>query len=545
MSPQFTGGFFIFYISIVKKVTILLSWILPILFCGCGPNGATIKNKVSNTFSDTIRPQVVAGNFSDQKNLKVDSLEIVSFTTLFSLFLPYQKELHRFYKSRDYNMAWHDANGRIENVQILYNRIMQMEENGLPVDVPYIEEYKRWIGKQGADSLIEFELMQTAQYLHFANRVLGGVSEKESKMMLWYIPRKKTDYLHLLDEFVTGDAAAMDRSIYPQYHLLKSALVGLMEIQKNGGWGIVDPIKRKIKKGDSQTIVISIKERLFTSGELKENDASPLYNQPLEDAVLLFQTKHGLKADGVIGLNTLRQMNISTEDRIKQIIVNLERCRWLPNETDGDYLVVNIPAYNLSVMHGDSLIFSCGAIVGKETNRTAIFKGQLSHVVFNPYWNVPAKILQKEILPMLAKNKNYLAENNMEWYDGRLRQKPGPDNALGEIKFLFPNPFDIYLHDTPAKGLFQEERRAFSHGCIRIAEPERLALYLLRDKKGWSSEEMERILDLKKERYIKLDNQVPVYVLYLTAFVDFNGNINFREDIYNRDQSLLGMLLKN
>ncbi len=494
---------------------------------------------------DTIHPQIVAGNFSDQKNLKLDSAEILNFTTQFNLFLPYQKELQRFYKSRNYNMAWHDANGRIENVQILYNRIMQMEENGLPAEVPYLEEYKRWIGKQGADSLVEFELMQSAQYLHFANRVLGGVSEKESKMMLWYIPRKKTDYLQLLDEFVTGDAAAMDRSIYPQYHLLKRSLIDLMEIQKNGGWGTIEHLNRKIKKGDSLAEVIALKKRLFISGELKQNDGSPLYNQPLKDAVLNFQAKHGLKPDGVIGSSTIRQLNISTEERIKQIIVNLERCRWLPNETDGDYLVVNIPAYNLTVMHGDSLIFSCGAIVGKETNRTAIFKGQLEYVVFNPYWNIPDKILKKEILPMIAKNKNYLADNHMEWYDGRLRQRPGVDNALGEIKFLFPNPFDIYLHDTPAKGLFQEERRAFSHGCIRIAEPHRLALYLLRDKEGWSSEEMERILDLKTERFVKLDKQVPVYVVYLTAFVDFNGNLNFREDIYNRDQSLLGMLLKN
>lgn len=515
------------------------------LSSGCGPNGATIKNKVSKTFSDTIRPQVVAGNFSDQKNLKLDSAEIVKFTTQYSLFLPHQKELNHFYKSRGYNMAWHDANGRIENVQILYNRILQIEENGLPAAVPYLEEYKRWIGKQDTDSLLEFELMQTAQYLHFANRVLGGVSEKESKMMLWYIPRKKTDYLQLLGEIIAGDMDAIDRSIYPQYHLLKQSLVRLTEIQKKGGWGSIELKKRKIKKGDSLPEVLLLKRRLFISGELRENDGSPFFNLPLEEAVQLFQTKHGLKPDGVVGLNTIRQLNISTEDRIKQIMVNLERCRWLPNETDGDYLVVNIPAYQVTVMHGDSLIFSCGAIVGKETNRTAIFKGQMEHIVFNPYWNIPDKILQKEILPMVAKNKNYLVENHMEWYDGRLRQRPGLDNALGEIKFLFPNPFDIYLHDTPAKGLFQEEKRAFSHGCIRISEPRRLALYLLRDKKGWSSEEMDRVLALKTERYIKLDNQVPVYVVYFTAFVDFNGNLNFREDIYNRDQSLLGMLLKN
>ncbi len=529
----------------MKNITLLLTYFLYILSIGCGPNGATVKNKVTNRFSDTIRPQIVAGNFSDQKNLKIDSAEITRFTTQYSLFLPYQKELDRFYKSRGYNMAWHDKSGRIENVQILYNRILQIEENGLPSAVPYIEEYKRWIGNEDNDSLVVFELMQTAQYLHFANRVLGGVSEKESKMMMWYIPRKKINYLQLLDEIIAGDMDAMDRSIYPQYHLLKKALLRLSEIQKNGGWGSIENVKRKIKKGDSLAFVIALKKRLFISGELRENDGSPFFNQSLEDAVLLFQEKHGLKPDGVIGLNTIRQLNISTEDRIKQIIVNLERCRWLPNETEGDYLVVNIPAYSLTVMHGDSLIFSCGVIVGKETNKTAIFKGNLENIVFNPYWNVPDNILEKEILPMAAKNKNYLEENHMEWYDGRLRQKPGVDNALGEIKFLFPNPFDIYLHDTPAKGLFQEERRAFSHGCIRIAEPHRLALYLLRDKKGWSAEEMDRVLGLKTERYIKMDNKVPVYVVYLTAFVDFSGNLNFREDIYNRDQSLLGMLLKN
>ena len=148
-------------------------------------------------------------------------------------------------------------------------------------------------------------------------------------------------------------------------------------------------------------------------------------------------------------------------------------------------------------------------------------------------------------MPMVAKNENYLIENHMEWHDGRLRQRPGADNALGEIKFLFPNPFGIYLHDTPAKGLFKQEKRTFSHGCIRIAEPHRLALYLLRDKKGWSAEEMDRILAGGMERYVQLDKQVPVYVVYFTAFVDFNGNLHFRDDIYGRDHALLGMLLKN
>jgi murein L,D-transpeptidase YcbB/YkuD len=238
-------------------------------------------------------------------------------------------------------------------------------------------------------------------------------------------------------------------------------------------------------------------------------------------------------------------MNISVEERIKQIMVNMERCRWLPIKTDKEYVLVNIPAFSLQVMSEDSLIFECEAIVGKETNKTAIFKGLMKHIVFNPYWNIPDQIAEKEIIPAIARNKDYLKENHMEWYEGRLRQVPGPDNALGAIKFVFPNPFDIFLHDTPAKGLFKEQKRAFSHGCIRISAPLQLAAYLLSGQKGWSSQKMNEILSRSKEYYVKLEREVPVYILYLTAFVDPEGKLNFREDIYQKDASLARMLIKN
>jgi murein L,D-transpeptidase YcbB/YkuD len=169
----------------------------------------------------------------------------------------------------------------------------------------------------------------------------------------------------------------------------------------------------------------------------------------------------------------------------------------------------------------------------------------MKYIVFNPYWNIPDQIAEKEIIPAISKNKDYLKENHMEWYDGRLRQVPGPDNALGAIKFVFPNPFDIYLHDTPAKGLFKEQKRAFSHGCIRISAPHQLAVYLLRGQPGWSPQKMDEILSKGKEHYVKLEREIPVYILYLTAFVGFDGNLNFRDDIYQKDISLGRMLIKN
>lgn len=528
----------------MKKTTSFLCYIITVFFTGCSPNGAIENNSFSNPLTDTINPQIIAGKYSDQKKLKLDSVDIDQFIQVYPQFKPFQKDLNYFYKSRAYSLAWHDTNGRIESVYILYNKILQIEENGVPTEIPYLEDYKRGIGKPENDSIAIFDLMQTVQYLHFANHVFGGVPENESKRLEWFIPRKKKDYLQLLDQTIVGKTDSLEALLYPQYQLLKKSLTKYYLLQKKGGWVVINTTKKKIMIGDSLSVIAQIKERLIQTGELTSVATPSVYDKSLEEAVRLFQNKHGLKNDGVIGPKTLQQLNIPVEERIKQIIVNMERCRWLPNETRNDYLVVNIPAFNLLVMHADSLVFSCEAIVGKETNKTVIFKGQLKYVVFNPYWNVPDGILKKEILPLLKRDNNYLTKNNMEWYRGQLRQRPGAENPLGEIKFVFPNPFDIYLHDTQAKSLFGEEKRAFSHGCIRISAPFELALHLLRNKQEWGNEKIRTVLEGNTERYVELDNWVPIYIVYFTAFVDFQGNLNFRNDIYGRDQPLLKMLLK-
>lgn len=529
----------------MKKTTSFLCYIITVFFTACSPYAAIENNSFSKPLTDTINPQIIAGKYSDQKKLKLDSVDIVHFIQVYPLFTPFRKDLNYFYKSRAYSLAWHDTNGRIESVYILYNKILQIEENGVPAEIPYLEDYKRGIGKPENDSIVMIDLMQTAQYLHFANHVFGGVPENESKRLEWFIPRKKNDYLQLLDQTIAGKTDSLEAHLYPQYQLLKKNLSKYYLLQKKGGWVAISTTKKKIMSGDSLPVIAQIKERLFLTGELRSVENPSVYDQSLEEAVRLFQNNHGLKNDGIIGSKTLQQLNITVEERIKQIIVNMERCRWLPNETRDDYLVVNIPAFNLLVMHGDSLVFSCEAIVGKETNKTVIFKGHLKYVVFNPYWNVPDGILKKEILPLLNTDKNYLTKNNMEWYRGQLRQRPGPDNPLGEIKFVFPNPFDIYLHDTQAKSLFGEEKRAFSHGCIRISAPFELALYLLRNKKDWGSDKIRALMDGNTERYLQLDKTVPIYIVYFTAFVDFQGNLNFRNDIYARDKPLLKMLMKN
>jgi murein L,D-transpeptidase YcbB/YkuD len=221
----------------------------------------------------------------------------------------------------------------------------------------------------------------------------------------------------------------------------------------------------------------------------------------------------------------------------------MERCRWLPNQTYEKYIVVNIPDYTLFAYKQDSTGFSCKVVVGKETNKTAIFRGDMKYVVFNPYWNVPESIIKKEILPEIKKNSRYLEEHEMEWNGGKIRQKPGAQNALGKVKFLFPNVFNIYLHDTPAKTLFSKEKRTFSHGCIRVAEPRKLAVFLLEDEPGWTEEAIDRNMEYGKERYVTLKKPIPVYVVYFTAFVDDLGRLNFRKDIYLRDHPLRDIIL--
>ncbi|MEN9952743.1 MAG: hypothetical protein RLZZ520_1011 [Bacteroidota bacterium] len=525
----------------------LVSFLLLFIHCNSSCKFIESKNNhsIANTYSDTINAAIVAGSFIESSPISIDSLQITLFFRAYTNLNPYQEEVFQFYRNRSFDLAWHDSLGKIEAFQILFNRVMQMEENGLTAQVPHLEDFKRFANKEKNDSVEFVDVMQTAQYFHFAHRVLEGLPEKDLHELDWHIPKVKKNYTDLLDKFIAGEQDAIEKSVYPQYQLLRIGLIQLRKIQQKGGWPIIPNIGYAVSEGKVNPIVPLIKRRLKLSGEWENNDSSESFTQDLTRVIQLFQQNHGLLPDGIVGKSTVQALNISVEARIEQVMINMERCRWLPLSSDKNYVVVNIPAFLLQVMQGDSLIFSCEAIVGKETNKTAIFKGMMKYIVFNPYWNIPDQILKKEILPAIANQKDYLQVNHMEWVDGRLRQLPGPDNALGTIKFIFPNPFDIYLHDTPAKGLFREQRRAFSHGCIRISASYQLASYLLREQPGWSTEKMDEILSTKKENYVKLEKEVPVYILYLTAFVDINGKLNYREDIYQKDDALARLLIKN
>ncbi|WP_345949350.1 L,D-transpeptidase family protein [Mucilaginibacter sp. PAMB04274] len=243
-------------------------------------------------------------------------------------------------------------------------------------------------------------------------------------------------------------------------------------------------------------------------------------------------------------------MNIPLNKRIEQLMINMERCRWLPSGLDGDYLGVNVPEFKLHVYHADSLLWSCNVVVGQTVHQTTLFYGEVKYVVFSPYWNIPPGILKNEVIPGMKADENYLSKHNMEvtgYQSGvpAVRQRPGPANSLGLVKFLFPNNYNIYLHDTPSKSLFGENSRAFSHGCIRVGEPARLANFLLKNDPAWNESKIDRAMHAGKEQYVTLNTKIPVFITYLTAFVDRQGKLNFRDDIYRLDGKLTKMLLGN
>ena len=547
------GGFF--YFEILPYCMFLTIRMITIIFCcwalqSCNGNSAEKNNhREKDTIpsrKESYIDRSLPGNFSDQTLLRFDSISLTAFLKKYDSLRPYLKELVSFYKNRNYAYAWFDDQGLIEQSADLYNRILHLEEEGLPRQQPYINTFMQMMG--GSDSLNlsqkddpEKELMMTAQYLIYARKAWTGIPESVSKEMEWHIPRKKIDYKKYLDSLISSTevSTSLEEPVYYQYNLLKKYLKRFQEVEKKGTWLIVKADKKKYQLGDTAEAIRNIRKKLFLAGDLNFDSGSPVFDQKLKDAVKKFQHRYGLKEDGIVGQAILKEMNAPLSKRMQQIIVNMERCRWMDNDPTGNYLIVNIPQFQLMIFENDSMAWSCNVVVGKEMHKTAIFQGKIKYIVFSPYWNVPTSILKKEILPALRRNPAYLETHDMEWYDGRLRQLPGANNALGKVKFLFPNSFNMYLHDSPAKSLFEEEKRTFSHGCIRVAEARKLAIYLLRNDQNWPENKIDEAMNRRNELFVTLKEPVSVSIVYFTAWVDQEGKINFRDDIYHRDSRLM------
>jgi len=452
--------------------------------------------------------------------------------------------------------AWFDKEGLIEHASSFTDRMRNLQYDGVNKELPYAQVldsliYESSLEKVSDETVLNLELMLTAQYFAFADIVWDGMDQSVSKKVDWNLPRKRVSYEEFLDsilETAPEQIKELKRPVNRQYGLLRKFLQKYSELNEKGKWFEIKAVNKSLRPGDSSVVIVQIKQRLNDLGDLKINDGGRIYDSELEKAVKSFQQRHGLRDDGVIGKTTIAEMNVPFKQRIKQLVVNMERSRWVPVSLNSDYLVVNIPEFKLHVNSGDKLLWSCNIVVGKPIHKTAIFSGELKYVVFSPYWNVPKSIVINEVLKDMRRDRNYLEKHNMEitgYRDGipEIRQKPGPDNSLGLVKFLFPNSYNMYLHDTPAKSLFNESSRAFSHGCMRIQEPFKLAQFLLKNDPSWDDEKINAAMNAGTERTVTLKERVPVFIVYFTAFVDRDGKINFRKDIYERDNRLAEMMM--
>lgn len=330
-------------------------------------------------------------------------------------------------------------------------------------------------------------------------------------------------------------------SLQSQSALLQSAITKYTDIQSRGGWGKITLSKKFYNKGDSGPTIKQLKDRLRTSGDFTVADTSSLYTAELMEVVKKVQVQFGFKDNGVVDAAFVKELNVPVEKRIQQLQLNIDRFSKLPGVAQGTRLVANIPEFKLHVYEGDQLVFDIDVVVGKESTKTVIFNDEMQHIVFSPSWTVPPSIVKNEILPAMRGRREYLWKNNYVQTGTEnglpvIKQLPGAHNALGKVKFVFPNSHNIYFHDTPAKSLFGLRKRAFSHGCIRLAEPAKLAEYLLRNTPGWTPEKIRKAMNSGDEQYVKLPATVPVSISYFTAWVDNTGMVNFREDIYGLDQ---------
>ena len=478
--------------------------------------------------------------------LFLDSLKLEIFIKNDHVAANVAANMRDFYRSRNYQFAWFTETGIAEHTRSFWNLHNNYIHDFGDTALKYKHFHNEIDTFMHSDTtaispalMLQKEMQLTEHFFAYAKNAYTG--KADPNVLKWYIPRKKINAVALLDSFIiSGGENLQDReplNIY--YQRLKKELIHYHAIDESGGWREITAEKMKtFRPGEAGPIIKAIKERLRKSGEYKSNDSTADNTSELLAAIKLKQRSFGLKEDGIINFSLVKELNVPVKVRIRQMLINLERMRWVPQEQETNIVVVNIPEYRLHVFEAGKKIFSIDIVVGREANHTVIFSDQLKYVVFSPYWNVPSSIAQKEIIPAIRRNPNYLSKMNMERTGKGFRQKPGGKNALGKVKFVFPNSYNIYFHDTPSKSLFNQDKRAFSHGCIRLAEPQKFASYLLRFQHEWTTETITEAMNASTEKVVTLKHQVPVFISYFTSWVDSEGLLNFRDDVYGHDKKL-------
>lgn len=510
------------------------------------------------------------------------------------------QEFDDFYASREYQLAWVSFDEPLSESQQLLAAIDKAGEEGLEPESYRVSEIEdlmlelfqketkkerrkknrarvskdEEIFKEANEQdtvrlhkLVKLDFLLTSTYLTYASHLLSGKIDPNEEEAWFTEPRKKDLSAHLADALQKNNIEESLTRLIPKhknYQLLKEALALYRNIADSGFW---KPLPQEVgwEPGDKGDGIVQLKSRLVASGDLQEKalDSGELtaFDDTLMESLQNFQTRHGLEASGELNKETMAALNVPVEEVISQIKLNMERMRWLPDEFGEDYLLVNIPDYSLKIYEKGEKTMEMKVIVGEDYTATPVFSDTMEYIVFSPTWTVPVSIASEEMLPMIQEDIDYLEKNNLTVYENwnesaepldpkkvkwdkiekeefnfRVVEAPGNANSLGRVKFMFPNNLAIYLHDTPAGHLFQRSERNFSHGCIRVEKPVELASYLLEGSGNWPTEKIAEAMQQEEPEQVNLEKKLPVHLVYWTAWVDENGKLNFREDIYDHDQ---------
>jgi len=482
-------------------------------------------------------------------------------------------DLRAFYTRRGEAPAWVDHRRPTERAAEALRALNTAPQHGFDPadyatpDLLALSQAVEAIDKDAPDRLprlAEFDVRLTAAMLAFGRDVAIGRSTPKTADGSWQARRTAPDYVATLVQAMDEDPINWVNAMRPkhsEYYALQKALDGLIGQKGKGGRPVVPAVA--MKTGVSGPDVAALRQRLIAGGHLKgDAAASPgadRFDAGVETAVKSFQNLHGLTTTGVVDKATVAAMNVPLETRIRVAALNLERWRWMPDDLGPSFFMVNIPQFLLVARENGKDVMDIRVVVGRPGHNTPIFSDEMETVVLSPYWNIPDSIAEGETAPAVAKDPGYLAKQNIEvlrvsgdtvamvnassinWGDPAalkglaFRQRPGASNALGHVKFLFPNSYNVYFHDTPADALFERRGRAFSHGCVRLEEPEKLAKYVLRDFPEWDEARLFAAMQAGVEKHVKLKHTVPVHIVYFTAWVDDKGGLHFQPDIYGYD----------
>jgi L,D-transpeptidase YcbB len=509
------------------------------------------------------------------ENRSQDSGFLVSEQVLYSSFL-----IPQFYVNRDFQNAWMQHIDSLGLVNDFIQYIEEIEHHGLQPEHYHLESIKNLrdsiIDKNkpfNPINIAQLDLLLSDAFFILSSHLYHGKVETESLTATWNIRRDKP---HLaLDKklemlVVVKHPVLFMRRFYPQhpgYETMISEVKKLKsKLHEDFPVTILIPEgKHSIDLKSDSLYAAVIYKKLQLLGYIAADTLDYINDKEgLLEIVKLFQKTYGIRPDGQVGKNTIRALNHSIQDKIDAIYVNAERLRWLPDSLNTRHIMVNIADFTLDFISNRDTLISMRTVVGKDFRQTPVFNAKMTYLVFSPTWTVPPTIMKNDVIPAVAKNINYLKNHHMKIIDGhgneinpssidwqraktrgsipyRIRQEPGPHNALGRVKFMFPNKYNVYLHDTPSKELFDQDSRTFSSGCIRIDKPFELAMLLIDDSIKWSAEHIKSAMSSRTERTVSLKKPVDVYIFYLTAWSD-GKQVYYRHDIYGRDEAILKAL---